>query len=493
MRNLIINLAFIEILSFAGIWIFLRSLIKERRSEFGNILYIISLSVAAFSFLSPNLIFLNIFYIILIPLIARNFSQVAPIYIFCIIISPLLSYNVSAGGIFLLDYSVAHSLGIGAIIAFAIKGKGRSYAKFATDLPFIGIMLVLFFITVRDTSVTNILREFLGQALLYGPPYWIVSRGIRNLTDVRLTLLILAAAAVLLSIICAFEALKGWPLYRAIWSYHGIDLGSGASVKLRGGLLRSPGPYAEPLSLSFSLTMCILALVASRRSFRSRLWFLGLCAITAIGIAAPQSRGAWIGLIVGLLACDAYRGRWQVLATRTGILVMAGVLAVAGSTVNSHLANLTGTSAEGHGTIDYREDLLTRGIEEVRAYPLIGRPFEQVTEAMKDMTQGEGIVDFVNSYLVVALVSGLIGLAIFSTGLISQCTIIWQARVATKNTSTHREYLAFAFSTMIANCIMLANISMGGRITMTLGMTMAMAGILINLAYKHRRSGTFVE
>jgi O-antigen ligase len=61
--------------------------------------------------------------------------------------------------------------------------------------------------------------------------------------------------------------------------------------------------------------------------------------------------------------------------------------------------------------IIYRERLSERGWEIVMRHPFFGDQFPY--PEMEDLRQGEGIIDFVNSYLQVALNYGLIGLSLF--------------------------------------------------------------------------------
>ena len=487
MINLFISVIYIDILIFFAVSIFHNSMNKYYKSEIGIAPYIAALLIPPFAFLSPHISIFHVFCFLLVPVLAKRTKNILPVYIISLLTLPFISEKFSLGGIYILDYSVAHSLNIGAFLSLILKSKDKNRSKIVTDIPFLLLISTLFFGVSRDTSITNILREFFNYALDIVLPYIIISRGIRNVQDARNALLSAAAAAIVLSFICTFEALKGWPFYRMVWQHYGIDLLSGANVKLRGGLLRAPGPYPEPLSLSFSLTMCVLAFASCRKCFRSRLWFLALCGIAFLGILAPQARGAWIGLLAALLVADIYRDRWRVLATRISILTMGGLLVIAAGTVNRQIADLAGMTDDGRSTLDYRQQLLDRGFEEVLANPIIGRPFPEVITSMADLTQGEGIVDFVNSYLYVALITGLIGLGIFLSALVMQGTLIWKIKNKTLPTGMDRDHLTFAFSALIGSIIMLSSTSIGGRPLITLAIIMAFAGSSINIARSRKR------
>jgi O-antigen ligase len=88
---------------------------------------------------------------------------------------------------------------------------------------------------------------------------------------------------------------------------------------------------------------------------------------------------------------------FAVILTPLGERVVA-VLPFLGGTVNSD-------------TIQYRNMLLTRSWDVIRESPWFGDPL--AIAKLQDLRQGQGIVDFVNSYIELLLSNGFVGLFFF--------------------------------------------------------------------------------
>jgi hypothetical protein len=478
---------YITILSLLGICIFYWCLSGQLRTEVGKKFIVFSIIIPVVSFASPNILLFNIIIFTLIPLVAKKRQYIAPVYIFSYLTLPFVDYLFSPGGIYIVTYSVGTSLGLGAILALFMRGSGSAKSSIVTDLPFLTLFLVLTFASARDTTATNTIRVVLDNLLSFGIPYFVISRSIRNWSDAKLALIGLIAATVVLSVIATYESLRAWPLYRVVWFHYNIPLTSGASVKLRGGLLRSAGPFPEPTSFAFCLCIGVIANLVIGNIFRSAAHRGLIAIITLLGILAPQSRGAWIGLAAGILAADLCRRRYAAVGRNLVILGIAGALVVAGATVSSRIADLAGLSPAGEGTIDYRSQLFDRGMDEIRKKPLIGDPPAVVLVKLRDLTQGEGIVDFVNAYIYLALISGLIGLGVIILALGGQLTLAWRIHERMGRTALERDLSAFVFAALVSMIIMLAFTSLGGR---NMGMLVAMMAFTGTLANISRRPGS---
>ncbi|HUD31037.1 MAG TPA: O-antigen ligase domain-containing protein, partial [Novosphingobium sp.] len=94
------------------------------------------------------------------------------------------------------------------------------------------------------------------------------------------------------------------------------------------------------------------------------------------------------------------------------------------------LSESLGLSGQGSDTADYRRELLDRGSEEFWKNPLIGYSSAELEYRLNDMRQGEGIIDYVNVYLWFALVSGVLGAAVFVANLFVPLAQLWSGRRA---------------------------------------------------------------
>jgi hypothetical protein len=96
-------------------------------------------------------------------------------------------------------------------------------------------------------------------------------------------------------------------------------------------------------------------------------------------------------------------------------LVLGGTISLAflGAKVSPYLSEQLGLSGGSRDTADYRQILFDRGIEEFVKQPVFGYPMSELNIRLADLVQGEGIIDFVNAYIWVMLISGIVGLTIF--------------------------------------------------------------------------------
>jgi O-antigen ligase len=63
--------------------------------------------------------------------------------------------------------------------------------------------------------------------------------------------------------------------------------------------------------------------------------------------------------------------------------------------------------------VEYRQELIDSSILIIKKYPLFGTYDPKKEPEMEKMVQGEGIIDLVNTYLVITLYNGIVGLSLF--------------------------------------------------------------------------------
>jgi O-antigen ligase len=133
-----------------------------------------------------------------------------------------------------------------------------------------------------------------------------------------------------------------------------------------------------------------------------------------LGLIASLSRGPWAGAVV-TTGMYIITGRRPVIRLAIAALAGACVLLVlsffpAGQKLFD-LIPYIGESSQH--TISYREELLAKAIVVIERNPLLGSVDYLGTPELESMRQGQGIIDVVNTYLQVALETGLIGLMLF--------------------------------------------------------------------------------
>lgn len=479
---------FVGTFTMAGLLIFFLCATKIYTRELRIRLIVLEIYCVALAFLSPNLLLYNLAAGLIVPLFATQRNLIAPVFIFALLGQPGPGMTLQIGGIYLISLTPTVALTIGAIMTAMVRGGGTSRGWSGPGTCLVIIFFVLLWPGVRATTVTNLLRALVELSLSLVAPFYIIRRTVRDLDDVRLAMVGLMAATAALATLAIFEAWSGWPLYRIIYSRYGIELGSGASVKLRGGLLRAPGPYTEPLSLSYQLCIGALLALTNKWMFRSRATSYAMMGLMVAGMFAPQSRGAWLGLGCGMIAYAIYTGKARTLVKMAVVVPALGILTyIAGFSV-PYIGNMLGMNAVGVIGKDYRQTLLERGWEEAQKHLLFGQKIDAVFYALRDMVQGEGIVDLVNQYLAVLLFSGLVGLIPFVAAMAFPSLILWRARANVRDRGILE--IAFVGGALGSIIVMLSVMPLMGRSSMTLSILLAFAGVLSQLRPTDGRRAT---
>lgn len=432
----------------------------------------------------PNVWLLYFAMLIWVPLVAARTALVAPVYLYSLLLLPGLDSTAAVGSIKLFEFGVHDALALGAAAALAVKSaKGRP--RLALDFSVVALMLMLSVALARDTSITNVMRVAVNVGLDLGLPYYVVSRGIRTMEEFRAALLWLSCGAVTLSSILVYEAWKSWPIYNELYNQYALP--TLLLVKSRGGLLRSGGPFVEPTSAAMVLSMCVLAVWLSRDYFRSQWRYLLVMAAVLAGLAAPQSRGAWIGLATAYVAATLFRRRYAQLAQSAvvvGTVIVLLMFAAQSSPFVSELVGLSGNSSE---TSDYRRLLLSRGMEEFWRSPISGYSMPRLADVLSDLRQGEGIIDFVNTYIWIMLISGAAGLGIFLGTFLFFLGRLMRLRKPVPELPGSVIAATFAFAGLVMPLEMLFFTSFGGRPAFFVFALFGFAAALLTIRDRHIR------
>lgn len=402
---------FLATLSAMACAVFLYCLKKEIRQPIALRMVTIAVALPLLAWSLPALWLLFVIMCLWVPIAAGGrFELFAPVYLFSLLLLPALEVMMKIGSLDLMGFSVHNGLAVGAAAAiFLNPAKPRSRLEW--DVVALSVVVLIALALVRGTSMSHHIRMLLKIVMDLGLPYYIVSRGLRDSNSLRLALVWLAAGGIILAAILGFEVLKGWPIYNQL--YHIYQVPATILVKARAGMLRAGGPFVEPTSAAMLLSLCTVALYVGRDFFRTRWHYFLMMGAALAGLMMPQSRGAWIGLCVAVALCDLMRGRYFVLTAKA--LALGGFVSLMflGAAFSPYLSEQLGLSGGSRDTTDYRQLLLDRGMQEFWHHPFTGASMPDLTVRLADLVQGEGIVDFVNTYLWIALISGLIGLFIF--------------------------------------------------------------------------------
>ena len=348
--------------------------------------------------------------VIAIPLLSKKRADAAPIYLITFLAMPGLYYKIAIGGHYLFAVTKYTFCAIGLLIAcFLRKGSGpRLHKRF--DLPIV-LVLVLELSQARDPDPVEMIRQFLPIVFTIALPYYLLSRSINSAEDARKFALAFALGGFVLAIVATVEARTHWLLYKQMESYLHLTYGNtNAYSQMRGGMLRAPASFSESTSLGAFLAAATLAVWALRHSFASRWKWYVACGVLLVGLIAPNSRNALVGVAIGLLLFDFYRKKWGPLSLKVAAAGAAYLMLLTAAQFSPYAQNLIGKGNDTQSSNEYRVLLLRRGLEEIRKHPILGTNMKQAMSNLQDIQQGQHIVDLVNGYITYGLTSGYLGM-----------------------------------------------------------------------------------
>ncbi len=447
------NLIFLEVLIVVGSIIFHMASTRATRRDVGHLPGIILGSMAAIGFLAPKLIIAHLAVALIPLLLGRTKLKVGMIVAMGIFALPMLPSNITIAGVWLFPWTIQCTLATSAVIAFFIAPGQIPRAPPLADAAMFIVIAVLIVIDARGGAFSGYLRQIVYYAFIYAVPVFLITRSARNAVELRTLLTAMAGFGVILAVVVLYEARSSWPLYSPILSH--FDFAVRVVVKWRGGLMRAYGPMGEATQMGCVLVISFAAALASRRSFVSNFAYVAMVAIIALGSLAPQSRGGMIGIAVVFVISSFYRrgiGGVGKMAAAGALLGGAYTASLIAGTLSSQISTSLSEASQG----DYRSTLLRRGLEEYWKSPIFGDSFANVLPRMQDLVQGEGLIDFVNTYLYFALFAGGIGLILFCASFILPMTRLVQIRRSLPPGSADREVAGFCLALLGSAAVMLA-------------------------------------
>ncbi|WP_406822073.1 O-antigen ligase family protein [Pseudomonas sp. KnCO4] len=348
----------------------------------------------------------------------REHNPMALFYLLLFLIPPaslqvpgfgLVNYLVEIDHIRLLSVCVL----LPAALALRRQGDTLRFGRTWPDRLLAAGLLLMSVLYLRETTLTDTLRQTLYLFIDVLLPYYVASRGLRQISDFKDTLLAFVLASFLLALIGVAESVRHWLLYSALVDAMGVPWSMSGYLN-RGGSLRASATTGQAIVLGY--VMCVaIGLFLFVQGYVRRPWqrLMGALLLAA-GLFAPLSRGPWIGamvIVVVFVALGKGALRRLALLAVAGMLALPLLTAVPGGDKVLDLLPYIGNVDKDN--ITYRERLMDNAWIVIQRNPLFGSFDFRNTPEMQSMIQGEGIIDIVNTYINVALRVGLVGLGLF--------------------------------------------------------------------------------
>ncbi len=361
-----------------------------------------------------------VFTIVMIPVLLyarRREPNPFALYLFVLFAVPPFGAALSGLGIVnqLFHLSYPRLLSLLVLLPWALQRRDPDvpgFGKMLTDWLLLAYLALQLYQQWQIDTFTNTMRYGFYAFLDAWLPYYVASRSLRTTGAVRDTLLSLVIAAVLMAPIAAFEFARHWLLYSALPDALGMDW-DGGSYLGRGTTLRATVSTGHSIALGYVMMIAILLHLALRQATaQPRIWLYGMI-LLAIGSVAAVSRGPWVGLLAGafVFAAAGPNPGKRLLKFAGALTATAAAVMVSpwGSTLIEYLPFVGKVDSFN---VEYRERLFELSMLVISQNPWLGSPTFMFAAPLQELRNGN-LIDIVNSYLLVALQSGYVGLALF--------------------------------------------------------------------------------
>ena len=378
-----------------------------------------------------------------------------------------------------------------ALEIMAAKPAPRATRFLWIDLLVLAYQGLRFALQVPHSTFTTLARIAVESTLDVLLPYFVVTRGIRSMADLRLVGSHLFIGIIFTAVVAVTEALLQHNLYSGLQGIYQVRWQLTYEL-MRGSLIRVQATTSQPIILAFMLLFGIgLGFWLKGEQWRRPAVF-ALFATIVVAEVATFSRGPWLAVIVILCALVAMR-RLSAAAFRVTLvaIVLAGVglkLANADQEVVAALGAIFGSERADIASIEYRRELLDTSLALIKQSPWFGVP--NYAAQMQSLVQGEGIIDIVNSYVAIMLDAGLVGLVLYLLPFI----VVLNRLISAIPRAQQGEFeggsrFAVAFAALILGCLFaILTTSTFGMISTLLTLLLSLPTAWLGLSIEERNA-----
>ena len=323
-------------------------------------------------------------------------------------------------------------------------------------LGYLALQAALYFGAATITQTMRASFYLMVDTLLL---YYVASRSVVTLRGFQDLAASLGVALLVVALVAIFEFGKHWLLYSSLSTALGLQWDAGLYLG-RESLLRAVGPAGHSLVLGYVLAVGLGLWLCLRPRVSPLAWWTGIVALCA-GLIAPVSRGPWVGAAIIVVVAAATGQRAGSRITKLLMASLVTVLLVVASPFGERLVEfLPFVGSVDEYNVTYRSRLFQVSLTVIAQNPLLGSADFRSNPEMEQMRQGQGIIDLVNSYVGIALSSGLVGLLLFAA-VFSAC--LWGAYRAMRSAgsaSAETELLGRSlFAALCGVLVMIAAVS----------------------------------
>lgn len=386
------------------------------------------IGVTLSAFLAHNYWIYYIISAVLIFYSSRREDNKFALYLFLLVALPNLPKTLMFGNVKIFEFDYMRLLSMSILFpAFInldrISPQAPRFGKHKQDIILLLYLVLGFILTIKSQKYTSpelvrfAIYLFLGGFL----PYYIASRALNNLQDMRDALMSFAVACMVIAAIGFLEFSRHWILYKPLKQTLSVEWGY-LYYLARGSYLRAMVTGGQPIALGYIMAVAFgVFLFFSKTISPKMLWITGF-AVISMGLLSALSRGPWLGAAVMVIV---YSVTSKKAATSTIIIgtLMLLVFTIASSTnvLDKYIDYLPFIGTVDSENVEFRKNLLIESIDIIMKNPFWG----DMNADLELFRTGENIIDIVNNYVLIAIQSGFIGLGLFIAFFLTICMNIY--------------------------------------------------------------------
>lgn len=286
----------------------------------------------------------------------------------------------------------------------------RQQGNWVMSLLLVAFLALQVFPYWQTDTWSSLLRRGFVQVVLAMPGFWLITRTLRSYRSINEVLAAYVLTCAIMAPIAVFEATRGWLLYMGLTQYWNASPNI-FSYLMRAGRVRALATTDHSLALGLIMALGFCFCLHLQRWVASRKTVAVTVLLMWAGMFGAFSRGPWIAAVLMMFVYLWLmpKGTGRVVKASISVGILGAILAVTpfGERIISVLPWVGKLET---GNVDYRATLLDRALQLIPLHPWFGDIF--VLRHMEDLRQGQGIIDIVNGYLLIALFYGLVPLLI---------------------------------------------------------------------------------
>jgi O-antigen ligase len=367
-------------------------------------------------FLSQNYWVFLLIVSVLIYRAAKKDSNPIALFFFLILALPQIKVEIPGFAGIRYFISVDYARILSAIVLVPLCWKARKLAVANGTKAYwpdrvlaLYVLLSLVLQTQYDVG-TNVARSGLAWGIDVLVPYYAICRSVKDMKSFRDVLMSFVIAAMLASLVGVFEFLRHWILYASAGTALGVVWEPGYLA--RGDFLRASATSGQSIVLGYVIAIAIGFFLALWQSVpKKSAYACGLLLLLA-GIVSPLSRGPWVGLVLLLLIFTLTGEKPLQRLFKFGFAALPfGVALLFTEFGQKAIDYLPFIGTVDKENVTYRQNLFDTSFQIILDNPFFGST--DYLLHMEELRQGQGIIDLVNTYLIVGLNTGFVGLGLY--------------------------------------------------------------------------------